>query len=108
MCLGLLPGDTSPVIISNDDDDLVSVSELFTRADPVPMTVTATTIPAAGIYKRQISEAVPRDERPNGPETTPAAPQKEALGDSQKAQGADIGADIGAGAANNTRKGLEA
>jgi hypothetical protein len=87
----------------------VSVSELFARAGPAPTTATATTIPAAGIYKRQISEAVPRDERPNGPETTPAAPpQQEASGDSQEAQEANIGADTGAGAANNTRKGLEA
>jgi hypothetical protein len=31
----LLPGDTSPLIISNDDDDLV-FCELFTRADPDP------------------------------------------------------------------------
>jgi hypothetical protein len=31
----LLPGGTSPLIISNDhDDDLVSISELFARADP--------------------------------------------------------------------------
>jgi hypothetical protein len=84
----LLPGGTSPVIISNDDNDLVSVSELFARADPAPTTATATAIPAAGTHKRQISEAVPRDERSNGPETTPAAPpQQEALGGSQEAQG---------------------
>jgi hypothetical protein len=50
------------------------MSELFARADPAPTIVTATAITAAGTRKRQISEAVPRDERPNGPETTPAAP----------------------------------
>jgi hypothetical protein len=55
----LLPGRASPVTISNGDDDLVSVNELFTKADPTPTTATATTIPAAGTYKRQISEAVP-------------------------------------------------
>jgi hypothetical protein len=32
----LLPGGTSPLIISNDDDDLASVSELFATADPAP------------------------------------------------------------------------
>jgi hypothetical protein len=63
---------TSPLIVSNnDDDDLVSVSELFTRTDPTAATATAT--PAAAIHKRQVSEAMPRDERPNRPETTPAA-----------------------------------
>ena len=96
---------TSPVIISNDDDDLVSMSELVARTDPAPTTATATAIPAAGTHKRQISEAVPRDERPNRPETTPAAPpQQQASGGSQEAQGADTGAGTGAGAANNTRK----
>jgi hypothetical protein len=96
---------TSPVIISNDDNDLVSVSELFARSDPAPTTATATAIPAAGTHKRQISEAVPRDERSNGPETTPAAPpQQEASGGSQEAQGADIGAGTGGGAANDTRE----
>ena len=81
------------------------MSELFARADPAPTTATATAIPAAGTHKRQISEAVARDERPNGPETTPAAPpQQEASWGSQDAQGADIGAGTGAGAANNTRK----
>jgi hypothetical protein len=74
----LLPGGTSPFIISSDDegDDLVSVSELFARADsdPAPMAATATL--AAGAHKRQISEAIPREERPNEPETTPAAPQQ--------------------------------
>jgi hypothetical protein len=68
------------------------MGELFARADPALTTATATAIPAAGTHKRQISEAVPRDERPNGPETTPAAPrQQEASGGSQGAQGADIG-----------------
>jgi hypothetical protein len=72
---------TSLVIISNDDDDPVSMSELFARADPTPTTVTATAIPAAGTHKRQISEVMSRDERPNGPETTPAVPpQQEASG----------------------------
>jgi hypothetical protein len=72
----LLPGGISPVITSyDDDDDPVSVSELFARVDPTPTTTTTT---AAGTYKRQISEAVLRDERPNGPETTPAAPQQQA------------------------------
>ena len=64
--------NTSPVIISNDDDDLVAVSELFARADPAPTAVAATAIPAASTHKRQISEAVPGDERPNRPETTSA------------------------------------
>src|SRR4051795_5760645 len=58
----LLPGGTTPVIISNEDDDLVSVSELFTRADHTPTTATATANPTTGTHKRQISEAVPRDE----------------------------------------------
>jgi len=90
-----------PVIISNDDDDLVTVSELFARVDPAPTAITPTAIPAAGTHKRQISEAVPRDERPNRPETTSAAPpQQETSGGSQEAQEADTGA----GAANNTRK----
>src|SRR5271163_912274 len=103
----LLPGGTSPVIISNDDDDLVAVSELFARVDPAPTAVTATAIPAASTHKRQISEAVPRDERLNRPETTSAAPpQQEASGGSQEAQEAETGADAGtgAGAADNTRK----
>jgi hypothetical protein len=99
----LLPGGTSPPIIFNDDDDdLVSVSELFARADPDPTTATAT--PAAGTHKRQISEAIPREERPNGPETTPAAPQQQASGGAQEAQGADTGAGTGADAVNDTRK----
>ena len=62
----LLPGGTSPFIISNDDDDddLVSVSELFTRADPDPAATVATATPAAGTHKRQILEAVPRGGAP--------------------------------------------
>ena len=48
----LLPGGTSPLIISNDDyDDLVSINELFARADPAPTAVTATATPAAGVHK---------------------------------------------------------
>ena len=50
----LLQGGASPVTISNSDDDLVSVNELFTKADPAPTTATATAIPAAGTHKRQI------------------------------------------------------
>jgi hypothetical protein len=77
--LQIISGHTSPVIIS-DDDDLVAVSELFARADPASTAVAATAVPAAGTHKRQISEAVPRDERPNRPETTSAAPpQQEAF-----------------------------
>jgi hypothetical protein len=69
----LLPGGTSPFIVSNDDDDdLVSVRELFVRVEPAP--AAATTTSAAGTHKRQISEAVPQDERPNKPETIPAPP----------------------------------
>ena len=84
----LLPGGASPVTISNGDDELVSVSELFAKADRAPMTATATAIPAAGIHKRQISEAIPRDERPNGPETTPAAPpQQETQGAPRRPRG---------------------
>jgi hypothetical protein len=48
----LLPGGASPVIISNGDDHLVSVSELFARAGPAPTTATATAIPAAGTHKQ--------------------------------------------------------
>jgi hypothetical protein len=55
----LLLGGTSLVIISNDDNDLVSVSELFARADPTPTTATATAIPGADTHKWQITEAVP-------------------------------------------------
>jgi hypothetical protein len=80
----LLPGGASPVTISNSDDDLVSVNELFTKVDPAP----ATAIPAAGTHKRQISEAITRDEPPNGPETTPAAPpQQEAQGVPRRPRG---------------------
>ena len=50
----LLPGGASPVTISNSDDDLVSVNELFAKADPAPTTATATAIPAVGTHKRQI------------------------------------------------------
>jgi hypothetical protein len=50
----LFPGGASPVTISNSDDDLVSVNELFTKADPALTTATATAIPAAGTHKRQI------------------------------------------------------
>ena len=96
----LLPGGISPF---DDDDDLVSVRELFARVEPGP--AAATTTSAAGTHKRQISEAVPRDERPNRPETTPAAPlQQQASGGAQEAQGADTGAGIGVGAANDTCK----
>jgi hypothetical protein len=102
----LLLGGTSPLIISNDDDDdLVSISELFAKADPTPTAATATATSAAGTHKRQISEAVPRDERPNRPETTSAAPlQQQASGDAQEAQAADTGAGTGAGAGNNTQE----
>jgi hypothetical protein len=51
--------------------DLVSLSELFARADLDPAATAATATPAAGTHKRQISEVVPQEERPNGPETTP-------------------------------------
>jgi len=57
----LLPSDTSPLIISDDDDDLVFVSELFARADHDPASKAATAIPTAGTHKRQISEAVPQE-----------------------------------------------
>jgi hypothetical protein len=50
----LLPGGASPVIISNGDGDLVSVSELFARAGPAPTTATATAIPAAGTHKQRL------------------------------------------------------
>jgi len=104
----LLPGGTSPLISNDDDDDLVSVSELFARANPDPAATAATAAPAASTHKRQISEAIPREERPNGPETTPAAPQQQASAGAQEAQradaGAGTGAGTGAGAANDTRK----
>jgi hypothetical protein len=93
----LLPGGTSPLIVSNDDeDDLVSVSELFTRVDPAPTAATTTATSAAGTHKRQISEAVPQDERLNKPETIPTAPpQQQALGGAEEAQETDTGAGTG-------------
>ena len=99
----LLPGGTYPLIISNagDDDDLVSVREFFAREDPDPA---STTTPAAGTHKRQISEAMSREERSNGPETIPAAPQQQASGGTQETQRADRGAGTGEGAVNDTRK----
>jgi hypothetical protein len=101
----LLLGGTSSPIISNGDDDLVSINDLFARADHALTAVTVTATPATGTHKRQISEAVPQDERPNKPETTPAAPpQQQASGCAQEAQEADTGAGTGAGAANDTRK----
>jgi hypothetical protein len=57
------------------------VSKLFARADPAPTAATATATAAAGTHKRQISEAVPREEPLNRPEITPAAaPQQQASG----------------------------
>ena len=50
----------------------LSVSELFARADHAPTAATATTTSAAGTHKRQISEAMLQDERPNKPENIPA------------------------------------
>ena len=95
----LLPGGTSPVIISNNDDDLVSVSELFARQ------TSRHRHPCRGHPQAADLRGCTRDERPNGPETTPAAPlQQQASGVSQEAHGADTGAGTGAGAANNTRK----
>ena len=55
-----------------------------------------------GTHKWQISEVVPRNERPNRPETT--LPQQQASGGVQEAQEADTGVSTGAGAANDTRK----
>ena len=103
----LLPGGTSPFIVSNDDDDdLVSVRELFVRVEPAP--AAATTTSAAGTHKRQISEAVPQDERPNKPETIPAPPpQRQASGGAQEAQEAqetDTGAGTGARKSGRARK----
>jgi hypothetical protein len=102
----LLPGGTSPPIFSNadDDDDLVSVREFFAREDPNPASTAATITPAAGTHKRQISEAISREERSNGPETIPAAPQQQASGGAQETQQADRGAGTGEGAVNDTRK----
>jgi hypothetical protein len=70
------------------------------------MAVTATATTAAGTHKRQISEAVPRDERPNRPKNHPrgAAATTGFGGLPRRARGVNIGAGIGAGAANNTRK----
>jgi hypothetical protein len=60
-----------------------------------PRAVAATAIPAAGTHKRQISEAVPWDESPNGPEITSAAPpQQETSGGSREVQEADTGAGV--------------
>jgi hypothetical protein len=70
----LCPYKTTP----DDDDDLVSVRELFAREDPDPALTAVTATPAAGTHKRQISEAVSREERSDGPETIPAAPQQQA------------------------------
>src|SRR6266480_2898143 len=72
----LLPGSTFPplIISNNDDNDLVSVGELFASADPAPTAATATATPTTVTHKWQILEAVPHDECPNGPETTPALP----------------------------------
>ena len=102
----LLPGGISPLI--DDDDDLVSVSELFARVDPAPTTATATTISAAGTHKRQISEAIPQDERPNKPETIPAAPpQQQASAAGGGGQETDEGAGTGArksGRARNPKR----
>jgi hypothetical protein len=72
----LLPGGTSP-ILSAAFDDLESLSELFATADPA-----AAAKPVANTtHIRQISEAIPRDERPNAPNDAPneapvAAPQQ--------------------------------
>jgi hypothetical protein len=73
----LLPGGTSP-ILSAAFDDLESLSELFTTADPPVTASVATTQPVANTaHKRQISEAIPRNERLNTPNEAPtAAPQQ--------------------------------
>ena len=67
----LLPGGTSPPL-SATSDDLESLSELLITADP-PVTASATVAkPAANTWhKRQISEAIPRDERPNASNDAP-------------------------------------
>ena len=73
----LLPGGISPVITAyddDDDDDPVSANELFARANPIPTVITTA---AAGTHKRQISEAMSRDERLNRSETTTAAPPQQ-------------------------------
>ena len=82
----------------------MSVSELFARADPTPTAATITAMPSAGSYKRQISEAVPREERLNGPETIPAAPQQQASGVSRRPKGQDTGISTKAGSVNDTCK----
>jgi hypothetical protein len=103
----LLLGGTSLLIISNDDDDdLVSVREFFAREDPDPTSTAVTTTSAAGTHKRQISEAISREERSNGPETIPAAPQQQASGGAQETQRADRGAGTGVG--DDTRKSTRA
>jgi hypothetical protein len=63
--LQIISGGTSPIIISDDDDDLVAVSELFARADPAPTAVAATAVPAAGTHKRQICLRLPPRRRRN-------------------------------------------
>ena len=40
------------IISNNDDDDLMSISEPFARADPARTVVTVAVTPAAGTYKR--------------------------------------------------------
>lgn len=71
----LLPGGTSPILSAFDD--LESLSGLFTTADPpVTALTTAAKRVANTTHKRQISEAIPRDERPNGvPAAAPQAQQ---------------------------------
>jgi hypothetical protein len=67
---------------------IAKIAILLNLADTTAATATAT--PAPGTHKRQISEAVPRNKRLNScrPETTPAAaPQQEASGGAQEAQG---------------------
>jgi hypothetical protein len=59
----LLLGGIS-LILSAAFDDLESLSELFITADP---SAAAAKPVANTAYKRQISEAIPRDERPNAP-----------------------------------------
>jgi hypothetical protein len=87
-------------VVSNDnDDDLVSVSELFAKADPDPAPTAATaTPPATGTHKRQISEALPPGERPNGPENYPRGTATTGFGEYLGGPRADTGA------VNDTRK----
>jgi hypothetical protein len=61
----------------------------------------ATTTTATGTHKQQISEAVPRNECPNGPETTPVAPQQAQQRTSEGSQEAHI---AGQSAGNDARK----